>query len=98
MELYLGPPSPGYFCVFSVLRDISRRPSENYQLQVFQMQESKSRSGLQKAGVNIILLSFLVVWARNCATLYTILAIMQLCTGVGIPLILLRTLRKLRLF
>ena len=40
---------------------------------------------------------FFVVWARNCATLYTIPAIMQLCTGVGIPLILLRTLRKLRL-
>ena len=46
-----------------------------------------------------VLLSFFVVWARSCTTLYTIPASTQLCaTRVGIPLILLCTLQKLLLF
>ena len=45
---------------------------------VFEMHESKSRSGFKK---------FFVVWAHNYSTLYAIPSNMQLCARVDIPLL-----------
>ena len=42
------------------------------------MKQLKTRSGTWGNNSKQVLLSFFVAWARNCATLYTIPAIMQL--------------------